>query len=61
MVWKTCGTDSKIGKSYVQACTKHNKDFDKVDDVTGSNSVTVDNASDSRIEMMGGGFTEKEG
>lgn len=53
---KTCGTDTKIGKSFVSKCGSFNKDL--AEKKTEPNFVTVSNAADSRIEMMGGGFKE---
>lgn len=57
MVSKTCETDSKIGKGYVSRCSRFNLPLVEVKkDIY---KVTVDNSSDSRIEMMGGGFKDK--
>lgn len=57
LVTKVCGTDSKIGYSFVQKCSKFNKDMSAVIQHK-SNRIIVDNSADSRIEMMGGGFKE---
>lgn len=54
---KTCGTDSKIGKSFVEKCGSFNKEL--VLKKYEANILKTDNAVDSRIEMMGGGFKEK--
>ena len=56
-VSKTCETDSKIGKGYVSRCSMFNKDMNE-NKIKEKYIVTVDNAQDSRIEMMGGGFKE---
>ena len=53
MVEKCCGTDSKIGQSFVQSCTMFNKENKNV--VYRINTVSA-YSPESRIEMMGGGF-----
>jgi len=53
---KTCGTDSKMGLAYIEKCSKFNKDI--TEDKIRSSKIVVQNKSDSRIEMMGGGFKE---
>lgn len=53
---KACGTDSKLGKSFVERCGSFNKDL--AQKKAEANIITVENATDSRIEMMGGGFKE---
>lgn len=54
---KVCGTDSKIGKSFIEKCGSFNKDM--VAKVYEAAEVKTENSADSRIEMMGGGFKEK--
>lgn len=29
LVWKNCGTDSKIGKAFISSCTKYNVPLDE--------------------------------
>lgn len=53
---KTCSTDAKIGKSYVEKCGSFNKEL--IQKEYEKAAVTVANAADSRIEMMGGGYKE---
>jgi hypothetical protein len=56
MVSKYCETDSKIGFGFVVRCSRFNKEL--IESLSEKYIVKVDNAADSRIEMMGGGFKE---
>jgi hypothetical protein len=56
LVSKTSGTDSRIGYSFIMSCSKFNKPIE--DRKNDSYILKVDNAADSRIEMMGGGYKE---
>lgn len=49
-----CETDSTIGLSFVNSCNMYNADMSKPKNYS-DNKVSVSHATDSRIEMMGGG------
>lgn len=49
----TCGTDSKIGKAFVEKCTSFNKPLGLKN--YNKNTVSTKHAVDTRVEMMGGG------
>lgn len=54
---KLCNTDAKLGHSYVSKCSQYNKDgLAKYE----SSIVSTDASSDSRVEMMGGGYKHTE-
>lgn len=56
-VEKSCGTDSKIGQSFVYSCSLFNKEKNSIEH--SDNKISAMPA-DSRIEMMGGGFQNIE-
>lgn len=57
MIEKSCGTDSKIGQSYVESCSLFNKKKQNVEYYANTISAY---SPESRIEMMGGGFHNVE-
>jgi len=56
---KSCGTDSKLGMSFVQSCDKYNIVFSDCKISQGS-TISVGFANDSRIDTIGGGFHKVE-
>jgi hypothetical protein len=48
-----CGTDSKIGLGFVVKCSMFNKIKPSY---SNGESVAVANQSETRVEMMGGGY-----
>lgn len=50
---KTCGTDQKVEAAFVQKCNSYNKEINKNE--YKCNTVSVNHATDTRVEMMGGG------
>lgn len=56
MVSKSCGTDSKIGLSFVRSCSFFNKEIKETKHERIE--VKTEKPADSRIEMMGGGYKE---
>ena len=52
-VSKLCGTDSKIGLGFVVKCSMFNKIKPSY---SNGESVAVANQSETRVEMMGGGY-----
>lgn len=51
--FKTCGTDSKIGFSFVEKCNMFNKDFNEKK-VTKKVYVTAGHKPETRSENIGG-------
>jgi hypothetical protein len=51
---KSCGTDSKLGVSFVQRCSSFNRPMGELSKKSTA-PVAVDAPVDSRVEMMGGG------
>jgi hypothetical protein len=51
-----CGTDRKIGGSFVQTCGSYNRKIKKYNSSCASTtSISVGHSADTRKEMMGGG------
>lgn len=51
--FKTCGTDSKVGYSFVETCNLFNKDF-HAERSTKKVYVTAGNRPETRSENIGG-------
>lgn len=54
----SCGTDSKIGKAFVEKCNTFNKSMGQTH--AKSKVLSVANMQDTRVEMMGGGHADPE-
>ena len=58
-VSKVCGTDSKIGRAFIERCSKFNKPITTISNYKNT-SISVQAKRETRVEMMGGGHIDPE-